>query len=153
LKALTIAYRTYGYWKVQNGTSYEKEGFHVTDTGTSQVYGGYGREDNQPNVVSATKATAGTIVKYGDQIAITPYCSGTDGNTRSWKDVWGSDNYPWCQSVPDPLGIKSNATTLSGNHMVGMSATGAYNYAKNQGWTYDKILTYYYKGVTLALGW
>jgi len=153
LKALSVAYRTYGYWKVVNGTSYEKEGFQVTDTGSSQVYGGYGREDNQPNIVSAAKATAGTIVKYGDRIAITPYCSGTDGNTRSWKDVWGSENYPWCQSVPDPLGIKGNATTLSGNHMVGMSATGAYNYAKDQGWSYDKILTYYYKGVSLVPGW
>lgn len=153
LKALSVAYRTYGYWKVKNGSSNQKEGFDVTDTGNNQVYGGYGREDGQPNIVSAAKATAGMIVKYGDRIAITPYCSGTDGNTRSWKDAWGSDNYPWCQSVPDPLGIKSNAKTLSGNHMVGMSATGAYNYAKDQGWAYDKILTYYYRGVTLALGW
>jgi hypothetical protein len=153
LKALSVAYRTYGYWKVVNGTTYKKEGFHVTDTGSSQVYGGYGREDNQPNIVSAAKATSGIIVKHGDRIAITPYCSGTDGNTRDWKDVWGSDNYPWCKSVPDPLGIKSNATTLSGNHMVGMSATGAYNYAKDQGWAYDKILTYYYQGVSLAPGW
>lgn len=153
LKALGIAYRTYGYWKVKNGTTYDKEGFQVTDTGSSQVYGGYGRENNQPNIVSAAKATAGIIVKYGDQIAITPYCSGTDGNTRSWKDVWGSANYPWCQSVPDPLGVKSNANTLSGNHMVGMSATGAYNYAKDQGWSYDKILSYYYRGINLVREW
>jgi len=153
LKALSVAYRTYGYWKVKNGTTYEKEGFHVTDTGSSQVYGGYTRENNQPNIVAAAKATTGTVVKYGDRIAITPYCSGTDGNTRDWKDVWGSDNYPWCKSVPDPLGVKNNAGTLSGNHMVGMSATGAYNYAKDQGWSYDKILTYYYQGVALAQGW
>lgn len=153
LKALSVAYRTYGYWKVKNGTTYDKEGFDVTDTGSSQVYGGYGREDGQPNIVTAAKATSGMLVKYGDRIAITPYCSGTDGNTRSWKDVWGSGDYPWCQSVPDPLGIKNNASTLKGNHMVGMSATGAYNYAKDQGWLYDKILTYYYRGVTIATGW
>jgi len=153
LRALNIAYRTYGYWKVKNGTSYEKEGFHVTDTGSSQVYGGFNRENNQPNIVSAAKATSGLIVKYGDRIAITPYCSGTDGNTRSWENVWGSNNYPWCQSVSDPLGIKSNATTLSGNHMVGMSATGAYNYAKQQGWGYEQIIKYYYQGVSLAREW
>lgn len=153
LKALSVAYRTYGYWKVVNGSSNTKEGFDVTDTGANQVYGGYGREYGQPNIVTAAKATSGIVVKYGDIIAITPYSSGTDGNTRSWKDVWGSDNFPWCQAVPDPLGIKSNASTLSGNHMVGMSATGAYNFAKQQSWTYDKILTYYYKGVSLVPGW
>lgn len=153
LKALSVAYRTYGYWKVLNGTAYEKEGFHVTDTGSSQVYGGYGREDSQPNIVAAAKDTAGIIAKYGDRVAITPYCSSTDGNTRDWKDVWGSDNYPWCKSVPDPLGIKSNAKTLAGNHMVGMSATGAYNYAKQESWNYDKILKYYYQGISLLKQW
>lgn len=152
LRALSVAYRTYGYWKVKNGTAYSKEGFHVTDTGSNQVYGGYGRENNQPNIVAAAKATGGLIVRYGDRIAITPYCSGTDGNTRSWKDVWGSSDFPWCQSVPDPLGIKGNATTLAGNHMVGMSATGAYNYAK-EGWDYEKILKYYYQGISLAREW
>ncbi|MFH1182956.1 MAG: SpoIID/LytB domain-containing protein [Candidatus Moraniibacteriota bacterium] len=152
LRALSVAYRTYGYWKVKNGTAYSKEGFHVTDTGSSQVYGGYSRENNQPNIVAAAKATGGLVVKYGDRLAITPYCSGTDGNTRSWADVWGSTDYPWCKSVPDPLGIKGNATTLSGNHMVGMSATGAYNYAQ-EGWDYEKILKYYYQGITLARDW
>jgi len=153
LKALSVAYRTYGYWKVKNGTSYEKEGFNVTDTGSSQVYGGFNRENNQPNIVAAAKDTSGLIARYGDRIAITPYCSGTDGNTRSWKDVWGSENYPWCQSVADPLGVKANATTLNGNHMVGMSATGAYNYAKQQGWGYEQILKYYYQGIALAKEW
>lgn len=152
LRALSIAYRTYGYWKVRNGTAYSKEGFHVTDTGSNQVYGGYGRENNQPNIVAAARATGGLVVKYGERLAITPYCSSTDGNTRSWKDVWGSGDYPWCQSVPDPLGIKDNADKISGNHMVGMSATGAYNYAK-QGWDYEKILKYYYQGISLAKEW
>lgn len=152
LRALDIAYRTYGFWKVRNGTAYSKEGFHVTDTGSNQVYGGYGRENNQPNIVAAAKATSGLLVKYGDRLAITPYFSSTDGNTRSWKEVWGSSDYPWCQSVPDPLGVKENAKEINGNHMVGMSATGAYNYAK-QGWDYEKILKYYYQGVTLAKEW
>lgn len=152
LKALSVAYRTYGYWKVKNGTTYDKEGFQVTDTGSSQVYGGFGREDNQPNIVSAAKATTGVIARYGDRIAITPYCSGTDGNTRSWQDVWGSDNYPWCKSVPDPLGAIAKPGK-TGNHMVGMSATGAYNYAKDQSWLYDKILTYYYQGISLSTEW
>lgn len=152
LRALSVAYRTYGYWKVKNGTAYSKEGFHVTDTGSNQVYGGYSRENSQPNIVSAAKATGGLVVKYGEQLAITPYCSSTDGNTRSWEDVWGSTNYPWCKSVPDPLGIKENASKISGNHMVGMSATGAYNYAK-QGWDYEKILKYYYQGITITKNW
>jgi len=152
LKALSIAYRTYGYWKVKNGTSYSKEGFQVTDTGSSQVYGGYSRENNQPNIVAAAKATGGTLVKYNGEIAITPYCSGTDGKTKSWDDVWGSKNYPWCQSVDDPLGKITDANTRSGNHMVGLSATGALNYAK-QGWDYEKILKYYYQGISLARDW
>lgn len=150
LKTMAVIFRTYGYWKIKYGTAYNDQGFDVTDTGSSQVYGGYNREQKQPRIVSAAESTRGKIVKYKDKIALTPYSSGTDGRTRSFKQKWGSDKYPWCQSVKDPLGKIKDAKTRPGNHMVGLSATGAYNFALKKDWSYSKIIKYYYTGVSIT---
>ncbi|MFZ5981997.1 MAG: hypothetical protein ACOYS2_00255, partial [Patescibacteria group bacterium] len=89
-----------------------------------------------------------------NEIALTPYSSWTDGRTRSFEERWGSKEYPWCQSVSDPYGkhptLGTDALVAAGNHMVGMSANGSLKLAgSSYRWDFQKILKYYYTGISL----
>lgn len=148
-KVMTIVFRTYGYWKMLYSTKYEKEGFKVDTTAGNQIYYGYDWETGHPRIKEAAIATRSLMVRYKGDIAITPYSSSTDGRTRSWEERWGSKNYPYCQSVPDPWGKVDGAGSIEGNHMVGLSARGALKSAGDHGWKFDRILKYYYQGITI----
>jgi hypothetical protein len=142
-RALLTAARTYGYYHIQRGTKHGDE-FYIVDGTYDQVYRGYGSEARSPNIVAGVDATRGQIVTYGGKLAITPYYSRSDGRTRAWTEVWGGGPYPWLVSVPVPW---DQGKTLWG-HGVGMSATGALGMAAD-GYTYDKILKYFYSGIEL----
>lgn len=150
---MTTSFRTYGYWKLKFSTKYAADGFRVNATPGNQLYYGYDWETGHTRIREGAQATQGKIVMYENQIAITPYSSWTDGRTRSFEERWGSDDYPWCQSVEDPYGkhpTKSTATLESeGNHMVGLSAHGALSLANDHGKNWDYILNYYYKGISI----
>ncbi len=156
-KVMVTVFRTYGYWKIKFSTKYATEGFKVTATTSSQLYYGYDWEKSYPDIKSAAQATAGNLVMYLNgginEIALTPYSSWTDGKTRSFKERWGSTDYPWCQAVSDPYGKNTTMSTSelesAGNHMVGLSAHGSLNLATNYGWTWAEILRYYYTGINL----
>jgi len=143
-RALLTAARTYAMYHVQRGTKHAAEYF-IVDAKYDQVYRGYGAEIRDSNVVAAIDATRGQIVTYQGKLAITPYYSRSDGRTRSWTEVWGGGPYAWLVGVPVPW---DNGKTLWG-HGVGMSATGALGMAAD-GWTYDKILKYFYTGIDLV---
>ena len=149
---MTTAYRTYGYWKIKYSTKFIAEGFKVNATPGNQLYFGYVWEEKHQRIKRAAQKTRGNLVMYEDRIAIVPYSSWTDGRTRSFKEKWGSDNFPWCQSVKDSYGKHptKNYTELqaSGNHMVGLSAHGALDRA-DAGWDYEKILKYYLRGIDI----
>ena len=151
-RVMTISYRTYGYWKIKYSTAYVSRGFKVNATPGNQLYYGYDYEETYPNIRTAAEQTRGKIVMYGHRIAITPYSSWTDGRTRSFEERWGSENYPWCQSVSDPYGKHPSKGTSQlfseGNHMVGLSAHGALDRA-TAGWDYDRIIKYYYTDVDI----
>ncbi|HCJ52350.1 MAG TPA: hypothetical protein DHV25_01355 [Candidatus Kerfeldbacteria bacterium] len=155
LQALAVAERSYTLWHYLNGGKYKIEGFTVNAT-TDQVYRGYGFEARSVDPEAAVKSTTGVVVtvksaasaKNPRGVVFTPYSSGTDGRTRSWSEVW-SGSYSWLISVNDPYGIIGNARTLSGNHMVGMSAKGALGYAANEQRTFHWILEHYYTGITI----
>ncbi|MBU2025251.1 MAG: hypothetical protein ABIC19_04705 [Patescibacteria group bacterium] len=149
-RVMTVVYRTYGYWKIQYSTKYAKDGFTVDATAGNQIYYGYDWETSHSRIQSAAEDTRGKIVKYKGDVAITPYSSSTDGRTRSWKERWGSSNYPYCKSVDDPYGKVSGAGSIAGNHMVGLSARGALVLAGDHGWDYEKILKYYYTGIDIV---
>lgn len=152
-RVLTTSFRTYGYWKLKFSTKYVADGFRVNATPGNQLYYGYDWEDGHPRIKESAQDTQGNIVMYGGQIAITPYSSWTDGKTRSFEERWGSDDYPWCQSVDDPYGkhaTKSTDTLVSeGNHMVGLSAHGALRLATDHSWDWNKILRYYYRDINI----
>lgn len=154
-KVMTTIFRSYGYWKIQYSTQYAKEGFKVNATPGNQLYYGYNWEIGHSRIKDAAQATQGITVQYQNDIALTPYSSWTDGKTRSFKEVWKSDSYPHLLSVSDPYGKRDgwNAVKLkkAGNHMVGLSAHGALNLASSYDWSWQKIIKYYYTGVSLAV--
>ncbi|MFH0804767.1 MAG: SpoIID/LytB domain-containing protein [Patescibacteria group bacterium] len=157
LKALITSARSYALWHQLRGGKHPTEHFDI-NANTDQVYRGYGFEQRSVDPLAAVIATAGMVVTHPDAIStvnpagviITPYSSGTDGRTRSWQEVWNGGGYPWCLSVADPYGAIPNYATLSGNHMVGLSATGARGYAAQEGKTFDWILKYYYTGTSVV---
>ncbi len=146
-KVMTTAYRTYGYWKILYSTKFATEGFKVNATPGNQLYYGYEWESTHNRIKQAAKETRGKIIKYNDDIALSPYSSWTDGRTRSFEERWGSKLYPWCQSVKDSYGKHPSMSTqelfASGNHMVGISAHGALNLADKHNWDWQKIIKYY----------
>lgn len=141
LKTLMIAARTYGMYHILTGGRNKNEHFHVDDD-NDQVYRGYGFESRSPNITQAIIDTTGEMVTYNNEVVITPYFSKSDGRTRAWEEVWYGDHKPWLISVEDP---GCNGLTKLG-HGVGLSAHGAKWFITEQGWDYQKTLTYYYTG-------
>ena len=153
-KVMTVIFRTYGYWYNKYATKYLKYGFTIRSDSGSQIYRGYEWEKKYPNIKKATEPTKGIIVKYKDEIALTPYSSWSDGRTRSFKEHWGSNDYPWCKSVKDKYGKNSSQSTKqlqdAGNHMVGLIANGSLKLAGSKyKKKYDWILKYYYSKISL----
>lgn len=166
-KVMTTIFRTYGYWYKKNATKYLKYGFTLRSDSGSQIYRGYDWEKKYPNIKKAATKTKGIIVKYDDEVALTPYCSWSDGYTRRYEDGhWGgykdkdnykgkkSSTYPWLDSVKDPYGKHSSYSTKklasSGNHMVGLIANGSVKLAGSKyKKKYDWILKYYYDNISL----
>jgi peptidoglycan hydrolase-like amidase len=162
LKTLATAARSYALWHLLRGTKHANENYTLNAT-TDQVYRGVGFEKRAVDPVAATRATYGQVMvspgatfpgnPYG--VALAPYSACTDGRTRAFSEKFGGNqaDWPWLVSVPDPNGICINQTYLAGgggNHMVGMSASGARYKAETGGQTFDQILQYYYTGITVG---
>lgn len=147
-KALAVAARNYvSHWYLRGGRQ-PHNGFLITNTGNDQVYCGYRFEQNAPRWVENVVATKGQVITYDNQLIASVYFSQSDGRTRSAHEVWNTIRFPYLQGKSDPYG----GSTLRG-HGVGMSALGALNFARHQGWDYHQILHYYYTGVTIERGY
>ena len=146
VRVMATVFRTYGYWYIQNAAKYKPLGFKIRSDAGSQIYGGYDWEKDHPNIRKAAEETRGQIVSYKGEVALTPYCSYTDGKTRDYP----GDDYPYLKSVKDhKRGTKKNLKPGdNGNHMWGLSANGALGYALDgKSWTW--ILQHYYKKVDI----
>lgn len=163
-KLMTTIFRTYGYWKLKWSTKYADQGFKVDATAGNQVYLGYDWEIRYPDIRKGAEATKGTLVMYEREVALTPYSSWTDGNTRRFEDGhWGrnckevtgqtSSLYPWLSTARDERGKHDSESTCSlasrGNHMVGVSANGAVRMARHDNALWDQMLEHYYPGIDL----
>jgi len=150
LKALATAARTYVlYHKVVTGGRSIGGGWDIDNTAEDQLYRGYEYELITPRMASEFAKTKGVVVTdgEGDSPVSTVYFSDSDGRTRSAKEKWNTDRFPHLQqSVKDPHHVAS----VCKGHCVGMSAQGAYGFANEDGWSWQKILKYYYKGVKLV---
>lgn len=110
-----------------------------------QYYLGYGFETAAPNWVQTVKDMRGMVVKYDGKVVKTPYFSASDGTmTKDSKAVWG-----WSLPFLVPVDDSFCAEKAFRGHGVGLSACGAREMAK-QGKSYDEIIKYYYKGVTIG---
>lgn len=150
VKALGIAARTYViYHKVVTGGRSDAKDFDITNTPNDQVYRGYEMEIIRERMGSLFAKTKGIVIadSEADKPIAAIYFSDSDGRTRSAKEAWNTSRFPYLQkSVADPY---HQATNCNG-HCVGMSAQGAYGFAKARDWTFQKILTYYYQGIKLV---
>jgi stage II sporulation protein D len=96
LDAQAVAARTYAITATVGAADYEL----YSDT-RSQMYGGVSAET--PSTDAAVAATAGQIVTYDGQPAVTYFFSSSGGYTESIQNVWtGSTPEPWLVGVPDP---------------------------------------------------
>jgi len=142
MKSLAVAARSYGNWHLENPGKYDD---FTVGALNDQVYKGYGAELRYPNFKAAAQSTAGQVVVYNGENVITPYYSWSDGRTRAWTEVWGGSHKVWLVSVRAEY---DDGKSLYG-HGVGMSAWDAIGRANN-GWSYDRILNYYYSGTSLS---
>jgi hypothetical protein len=145
VRVMTTIFRTYGDWYIENATKYKPLGFKIRSDSGSQIYGGYDWEKDHSKIREAANVTRGKIVTYKDEVALTPYCSYTDGRTRALN------GYAYLKSVKDhKAGTKKSLKPgEGGNHMWGLSAHGALGYA-NDGKSWTWILQHYYSGVKLT---
>jgi len=96
LEAQAIASRTYALTAHAGGSRFDV----YADT-RSQVYLGKAAETAQTN--AAVVDTAGQIVTYDGQPAITYFFASSGGITEDVQNVWpGSEPEPWLVGVPDP---------------------------------------------------
>jgi stage II sporulation protein D len=96
LQAQAVAARTYALATNAGGQGFEQ----YPDT-RSQVYRGFGAET--PSTSNAVASTAGEVVMFGDQVAVTYFFSTSGGHTENVENVFThSDPRPWLQGVDDP---------------------------------------------------
>jgi len=157
-KLMATAFRTYGYWKLQNSTTYAAQGFTVVATPANQIYSGYKWEQQYPRIREVAMETQGKVVTYDNEVILLPFSSWTDGKTRHYLDGhWGSkcnkdpkqkvsSVFPYLVGVDDSQGEHPSSSTCElaagGNHMVGISANGALKRAKDDD-NWDDILQHY----------
>jgi stage II sporulation protein D len=96
LKVQAVAARSYGISTRAGGAVFDQY------AGTfSQLY--KGRSGEQPSTNAAVRATAGQVVLYGGQVAVTYFFSTSGGRTENIENVfYGAPPSPYLKSVPDP---------------------------------------------------
>jgi len=107
LEAQAVASRTYALTDHAGGSR-----FDVYSDTRSQVYEGVAAETAQTN--AAVASTAGQILLYGDQPAITYFFASSGGMTENIEDSFlGAVPEPWLRGVPDSYESRSSGWKLS----------------------------------------
>ena len=154
MKSQAVLERTYAYYIKESTDKHADRYFDVVASTGDQLYLGYESEKLMPRFVEAVRATRGFMVVYdvdqnpstAREIVITPYFGNSDGNTRSWQEVWGGKNdKPWLVSVP-AIYDKRDRKSMYG-HGVGMSQRDAMIKADEEKLDYMSLIKYYYTGV------
>lgn len=146
-KAQVTAARSYAYFHYVRGGKRTSEYMHLNSTPSDQVYQGYGREARMPRVTQAVIDTAGMIVTYEGEVAVTPYYARSNGWTKDWGDVWwGEEAHLVAKQV------SCDAGKSQWGHGVGMPQSGAKCMAED-GQTWLEILEYFYTDVEIAQQW
>ncbi|MBQ6773078.1 MAG: SpoIID/LytB domain-containing protein [Synergistaceae bacterium] len=101
LRAQAISARTYVLKQSMNRA---EKGYDVVDTDADQVYKGAGVETAKTN--QAVSSTAGEVLTYGNELAMTYFHSDSGGHTADISDVWGQ-SIPYLTGVPEVVSYKS----------------------------------------------
>jgi len=113
---------------------------NVDTTVRTQVYDSVRRYDTTDDAVLATH---GVVPRYDGRLIEALFFAHSDGRTRNSEDVFSSA-IPYLRSVADPAPFD-----FMYGHGVGLSQLGAAVLA-DWGATFDEILRYFYRGVTVA---
>lgn len=97
IKTQAVIARTYA---VFNREKRARNKYHVEGTVMGQVYGGAASED--PVAKKAVMDTAGEILTFGGEPALTVYHSNAGSMTEASSEVWAND-YPYLRSVKSPF--------------------------------------------------
>jgi len=99
LKAQAIVSRTY---VMKNLGKYDREGFDLSATITSQVYGGVEAED--PRTSKAVDLTRGQVITYKGELIKSFFHSNCGGHTEDVSNVWeGEERVPYLEGVVCPF--------------------------------------------------
>lgn len=146
MKAMAILIRTYArFYLDPKNEKFPGAPYDGSDSPAEfQKYLGQSFAERSGRWAEAVQATKDLVVVYQGALVKTPYFNQSDGRTRSALEVWGWQNTPYLVSVPDPF---CEGLTLKG-HGVGLSGVGAQKMAE-QGKTYEQIIKYYYRDVSI----
>ena len=107
LKAQAVCARGFA---ISNYNKFQKYGFNLDDTTSSQVYKGVSTErDSTRKAVDETK---GLVLKHDGKIIQSIYCASMGGASANAENVWGG-KYPYLVSVKDPYENPKEATRYS----------------------------------------
>lgn len=96
LRAQAIVSRTYA---LASKGRYDAQGYDLTATISSQVYGGLDGE--HPNTSAAIDATRGMILTYNGNIITAVFHASSGGYTENNEDVWQGSPSPYLRAVSD----------------------------------------------------
>lgn len=96
LKAQAVAARSYALYQRERS---KNSSFDVGDTPQWQDYKGVISES--PGTYAAVDNTTGQVLTYNNQLALGAFHACAGGHTENVKEVWGSQNHPYLQGVPD----------------------------------------------------
>ncbi len=101
LKAAAVVTRTYSL-RYAEQSSHQSSGFDICTTTHCQTYGGTSKEAASTD--RAVAETAGLVVTYNGELAMTPYTTCAGNATENVHTVWGSDlsRYPYLCGVVTP---------------------------------------------------
>lgn len=98
LKAQAVAARSYALLRM-TGSRGACRCFDLYATARDQNWVGWGHEKQSPSWVAAVNATARFVLRHGSRTADAFYSATTGGWSESARDVWGSSDVPYLQSV------------------------------------------------------
>ncbi|MDD2486820.1 MAG: N-acetylmuramoyl-L-alanine amidase [Candidatus Gracilibacteria bacterium] len=161
VKTILVAARSYAMWYTDPANrKFPGKYYDGSDNPNEfQKYLGYEYEKRSPNIGKYVDETNNIVIKYDGKLIKPWYFNQSAGNTKSYKqyceDRKKSGSYPltmvcediaYFQSVVDPAGDPGGG--LKG-HGVGISGAGSTYLATKNGFTYDQIIRYFLKGVTV----
>ena len=102
LKAQAVTARTFALYRKNGHRNSESAALDadVTDTTSSQVYGGY--DPTCKNSIAAVESTRGQVLTYNNNLIDATFSDSNGGYTERAENVW-SGGYPYLLDLPDPF--------------------------------------------------